>query len=44
MTTLYIGAGALFLAIGVVGYLVMFASSRSSRAEARADEMLRKRQ
>ena len=44
MTTLYIGAGALLLTMGVMGYLLMVASSRSSRAEARADEMLRKRQ
>jgi len=44
MTTLYISLGALFAIMGVVGYLLIIASSRSSRAEARADEMLRNRQ
>jgi hypothetical protein len=44
VTFLYIGFGALLLVIIAVVALVMAASSRSSRAEALVEEMLRKRQ
>lgn len=44
MTFLYIGVGILLLLIIVVVALLMVASSRSSRAEAVLEEMLRKRE
>lgn len=44
MTVLAIGAVALFVLLGVVGYLLIIASSRASRTEARVQALLREAQ
>lgn len=41
MTILTLGAVALFMLLGVVGYLLIIASSRASRTEARVQALLR---
>ena len=41
MTVLGIGAIALFMLLGVVGYLLMIASSRAEHTEARVRALLR---